>query len=227
MIAAAVKDARETARTFCRSDSSGRTVRLDRGALDTAFHTDSVRLFDIVKDAAAALMLRQPQFVWGRSKTHEFRSNLQAITRRAKFRGLFAPASLKRAPDFDELPFARSVSIIPGPVRPGLIEASASMSMPTIRTRIPGPVRPGLIEASDAGTICASSSREFRGLFAPASLKRRKRQSVTMEQGWRNPIPGPVRPGLIEAGYIAPTTSSASMGAEFRGLFAPASLKQP
>ena len=82
MIPLIVSDAGERARACCRDDSSGGAVRLDWGALDTALHTDSVRLFDIVKASAATLMLRQPQSVWGRSKTHEFRSKPQEVTRR-------------------------------------------------------------------------------------------------------------------------------------------------
>ena len=42
MIPPIVSDAGERARACCRDDSSGGAVRLDRGALDTALHTDSV-----------------------------------------------------------------------------------------------------------------------------------------------------------------------------------------
>ena len=83
MIPPIVSDAVERARACCRDDSSGGAVRLDRGALDTALHTDSVRFFDIVKASAATVMPRPPRFVWGRSKTHEFRSKPQEVTRRA------------------------------------------------------------------------------------------------------------------------------------------------
>ena len=68
-----VSDAGERARACCRDDSSGGAVRLDWGALDTALHTDSVRLFDIVKGSAATVVPRPQMLVSGRSKARKLR----------------------------------------------------------------------------------------------------------------------------------------------------------
>ena len=62
--------------------------------------------------------------------------------------------------------------------------------------------------------------RAFRGLIAPASLKRTNGPAAGTAGG---NLPGPNRPGLIEAEMAL--AGSDGHGA-FRGLIAPASLKQ-
>ena len=83
MIPPIVSDAGERARACCRDDSSGGAVRLDWGALDTALHTDSVRLFDIVKASAAAVVPRPQLLVSDRSKARQLWSKQQRVTGRA------------------------------------------------------------------------------------------------------------------------------------------------
>ena len=109
----------------------------------------------------------------------------------------------------------------PGPLRPGLIEASSVADRARSRPEFPGPLRPGLIEAPDIAACCAFFSPRFRGLCAPASLKRRNRSpppavrrrrfrglcapaslKPRTRRGPPHPhprFPGPLRPGLIEA----------------------------
>ena len=84
MIAPAAGDARGSAHMCCLGESRGRAAWLDRGSLDTAFHTDIVGLFDIVNGSDATLMLRLPRLAWGRSNTHGFNSVLQVVAGRAR-----------------------------------------------------------------------------------------------------------------------------------------------
>ena len=67
---------------------------------------------------------------------------------------------------------------LPGPSRPGLIQASAMALRSAARDCLPGPSRPGLIEA-----------------FRPITL------GCPLES-----LPGPSRPGLIEARKTQPQT---------------------
>ena len=66
-----------------------------------------------------------------------------------------------------------------------------------VGSALPGPNRPGLIEAYETPTPAAISRSPFRGLIAPASLKldggSRRDGSCQLA------LPGPNRPGLIEA----------------------------
>ncbi len=135
---------------------------------------------------------------------------------------------------------------IPGPQRPGLIEAPRS---PAWCRRspggIPGPQRPGLIEArlmararrtaawhAFPGLSARASlkhagaerlralRRAFPGLSARASLKQLCRRSGCEE---RARIPGPQRPGLIEA--LTLLAAPLALAGAFPGLSARASLK--
>ena len=109
------------------------------------------------------------------------------------FRGLIAPASLKRGWWSSWVMWC---DVLPGPNRPGLIEAAAPEAQAHQAPFLPGPNRPGLIEANSVHGI-AQGVHAFRGLIAPASLK-----------------PGPGM-GRMDR-RLGP----------FRGLIAPASLKQ-
>ena len=119
------------------------------------------------------------------------------------------------------MPLMVSPGTIPGPHRPGLIEACPSRPPAKRRTRIPGPHRPGLIEAEHCRTDDAALIRKFRGLTAPASLKR---PTPPCNPTGRSKIPGPHRPGLIEASTVSVRLCRGQR--KFRGLTAPASLKR-
>lgn len=84
MIPPLVNNAGETARACCRNEPSGGSVRIDRGVLDTALHTDSVVLFDIVKTATASLVLHHHLLARDCSKTRRLISRPQDVTHRAK-----------------------------------------------------------------------------------------------------------------------------------------------
>jgi len=85
---------------------------------------------------------------------------------------------------------------IPGPKRPGFIEAAFRPSMPPRHAGIPGPKRPGFIEAPIMKSRVARASSVFPGRNARASLKLAlSHQDAPFSDG----IPGPKRPGFIEA----------------------------
>ena len=69
---------------------------------------------------------------------------------------------------------ARDLPPLPGPNRPGLIEAQAFPGRSTATPDLPGPNRPGLIEASSPARPCRTRASPFRGLIAPASLKQNR-----------------------------------------------------
>ncbi len=92
-------------------------------------------------------------------------------TFRQAFPGLGARASLKLRPP--EVDAAEGVEPVPGPSRPGLIEATTDVSDgAACRCALPGSSRPGLIEAAE---------------------------SCLPQPALKPPLPGPSRPGLIEA----------------------------
>ena len=74
------------------------------------------------------------------------------------------------------------------------------MTPKTYGVFFPGPSGPGLIEANYCGRILRREAQAFRGLPAPASLKR----DVGSHSGRiRSGFPGPSGPGLIEASPLA------------------------
>ena len=83
MIQPLVDDAGKTARACCRNESSGGAMRLERGSLDTALLTDSVRLFEIVKTAAGTLASHPHALALDRSKSRRLISKPQDVTRGA------------------------------------------------------------------------------------------------------------------------------------------------
>jgi len=138
------------------------------------------------------------------------------------FRGIIAPASLKRR---IRAPIGDLRSPFPGHHRPGLIEAGPRVGSPTFLdlAPFPGHHRPGLIEAWLAEVRDVNTGELFRGIIAPASLKRGTPR-------WHVP---PCEERLFR-GIIAPASLKRPVQADavvvrgrlFRGIIAPASLKQ-
>ena len=69
-------------------------------------------------------------------------------------------------------------------------------AVPLVRISLPGHHRPGLIEATWKLALDAWGDGLFRGIIAPASLKRVVAHCL---HDPRHPLPGHHRPGLIEA----------------------------
>ena len=69
--------------------------------------------------------------------------------------------------------------------------------MVAMKRFFPGRYRPGLIEARSAPGLARSAAPPFRGVIAPASLKR---AAPAFGAAMRPGFPGRYRPGLIEAG---------------------------
>ena len=85
------------------------------------------------------------------------------------FQGGDAPASLKPGNVGSQ---KRDVALFPGSNRPGLIEACPDCPLASLAGAFPGSNRPGLIEATVPYPLGLSPRRHFRGVTAPASLKR-------------------------------------------------------
>ena len=87
--------------------------------------------------------------------------------------------------------------------------------------RFPGRYRPGLIEARADRGRQGNSDRPFRGVIAPASLKRQLRCQISILFG---AFPGRYRPGLIEA---AGSRAQPSCPARFPGRYRPGLIEAP
>ena len=86
---------------------------------------------------------------------------------------------------------------VPGYPCPGLIEAGRSArSSSAPSPRVPGYPCPGLIEAGLEGRGMRIRVEVFRGILAPASLKRHAPRSIYRAE---KSVPGYPCPGLIEA----------------------------
>ena len=134
------------------------------------------------------------------------------------FRGIFAPASLKLG---DRSGVDEGSHLFRG------IFAPASLKQHRLRAQgarnpgpLPGHLRPGLIEARPTRGRSSRTNPPLPGHLRPGLIEATEKEIPLTKT---TPLPGHLRPGLIEA---MAAWSFCFQFVLFRGIFAPASLKQ-